>query len=504
MADGTFGSGAPKPRWWDYALGLTAGGLAPSAVNDLWEQRDLARKQAAASAAMKAQLYGEAFGNDFGYSALANRGNITPDKTDPGYTVNPKTLEASQNAVNDERALAASGMTQRPAAGAAGAMAYNGGAFGGDRGIPGSSGNLLYKADGTPRSYQELQGDRRFIALQNDPEASKMLSAWSNAAKERQAKWDFHNDQYFNVNSDDPTAGSRRVGTGMDNGTGIYTEIGPNGQVIARAAEGFNPAIAAVTTAKKTAENNADVTMYGQKKGVDLAYDPRIAGATETAKKKVALDYDPRIASATTTANEKAKAPYAVETVQGVNGPVTMTRQQVLDQAGAFGPIYGLDSAGRAANTTASDEINTLQRNNNKLTNYATMIDKDQLDLGLVNNVVAKGRNFIGASDAKSRNYASFQADLQGMMNESLMLNKGTQTEGDANRAWKAILDNTNDPQLVRQRLTEIAKYNQQAIDAKNAQIANRSGSTINTRAPAVDIQGALAEQAARRKARGY
>ncbi|MNY53581.1 hypothetical protein D3C86_1893470 [compost metagenome] len=52
---------------------------------------------------------------------------------------------------------------------------------------------------------------------------------------------------------------------------------------------------------------------------------------------------------------------------------------------------------------------------------------------------------------------------LEKLRNDSLRLNKGVQTEGDAQRAWNELLANINDPKLVEQRLGEILAINQRA-----------------------------------------
>lgn len=94
-----------------------------------------------------------------------------------------------------------------------------------------------------------------------------------------------------------------------------------------------------------------------------------------------------------------------------------------------------------------------------------------QLDLSPLGNAINKGKNFIGASDEESRKFATLNATLQKMRNDSLRLNKGVQTEGDAQRAWQEIFDNMNDTRLVAQRLMEIQAINRRAADVKRFQI---------------------------------
>lgn len=106
----------------------------------------------------------------------------------------------------------------------------------------------------------------------------------------------------------------------------------------------------------------------------------------------------------------------------------------------------------------AASSVNVL------IDRFAGQLEKGELNLGPVTNVFASGRNLVGASDANSRNYASFKAALEKMRNDSLRLNKGVQTEGDAQRAWNELLANVNDEGVVRQRLAEIRQLNEQAI----------------------------------------
>lgn len=106
----------------------------------------------------------------------------------------------------------------------------------------------------------------------------------------------------------------------------------------------------------------------------------------------------------------------------------------------------------------AASSVNTL------IDKFATQLDSGELNLGPLSNVGASIRNFAGKSDVGSRNYTSFRAALEKMRNDSLRLNKGVQTEGDAQRAWNELLANVNDEGVVVQRLAEIKALNEQAI----------------------------------------
>lgn len=64
---------------------------------------------------------------------------------------------------------------------------------------------------------------------------------------------------------------------------------------------------------------------------------------------------------------------------------------------------------------------------------------KAQLELGPLANAYNKSRNFFGKSTPESQRYQELQATVTQIRNESLRLNKGVQTEGDAIRAAEEL-----------------------------------------------------------------
>lgn len=117
--------------------------------------------------------------------------------------------------------------------------------------------------------------------------------------------------------------------------------------------------------------------------------------------------------------------------------------------------------------------------------NLSTGIDKDLgsllaqiqgggIELGPIDNTISGIRNWAGQSNEKSRNFASLKASLEKLRNDSLRLNKGVQTEGDAVRAWNEILASINDAPLVMQRLGEVQLINQRAVELRQKLIDNR------------------------------
>lgn len=71
----------------------------------------------------------------------------------------------------------------------------------------------------------------------------------------------------------------------------------------------------------------------------------------------------------------------------------------------------------------------------------------------------------VGMGGPETAAYNSFRATLEKMRNDSLRLNKGVQTEGDAVRAWNEVFTamGSNDMGTVSNRLQEIEQINQRA-----------------------------------------
>lgn len=131
----------------------------------------------------------------------------------------------------------------------------------------------------------------------------------------------------------------------------------------------------------------------------------------------------------------------------------------------------------QGAETADIEAIQASSQISGQVGRYKSQVESGQLNLGPIKNIVSEVRNFAGRSDPNSRNYASFKAGLEKLRNDSLRLNKGMQTEGDAQRAWNELLANINDEGLVQQRLAEIDSINRRAIDNKRAIVSQRRSS---------------------------
>ena len=121
----------------------------------------------------------------------------------------------------------------------------------------------------------------------------------------------------------------------------------------------------------------------------------------------------------------------------------------------------------------AVDAIGTASSIKADLGAVLNQIDSGKLDLGLISNTTGKLLNLAGMSTESSRNLNTFKATLEKLRNDSLRLNKGVQTDGDAVRAWKELMDNINDKDVVKQRLAEIQQINERGAVLQEANVEN-------------------------------
>lgn len=79
-----------------------------------------------------------------------------------------------------------------------------------------------------------------------------------------------------------------------------------------------------------------------------------------------------------------------------------------------------------------------------------------------------------GSSDEGILNRQSFELFLKRLTNASLRLNKGTQTEGDAERALKEIVNNKSNTKVVQRALQDLQRANKRAAEERKRNINRR------------------------------
>ena len=152
---------------------------------------------------------------------------------------------------------------------------------------------------------------------------------------------------------------------------------------------------------------------------------------------------------------------------------ITMRGQNMVDaRAAASNPANKpLPSAALKMQQSELDALSTATGIDDQLARIQGQIDGGKLSFGPVSNLVNRGLNSAGMSTEGSRNLASFQSTLEKLRNDSLRLNAGVQTDGDAQRAWNELFQNINDTDLVKQRIGEIRNINQRGAQLRKLNI---------------------------------
>ena len=123
------------------------------------------------------------------------------------------------------------------------------------------------------------------------------------------------------------------------------------------------------------------------------------------------------------------------------------------------------------------DAIGISAKLDSTLADIEQKLTTGKLQLGPISNLVSLGRNLAGQSSEQSKEFALLRTNLQNMRNDVLMMHKGVQTEGDAQRAMQTLMDNLNDPNIVKAQLTRLRDLQQRAVLLRqnNVQLIRRN-----------------------------
>jgi len=114
----------------------------------------------------------------------------------------------------------------------------------------------------------------------------------------------------------------------------------------------------------------------------------------------------------------------------------------------------------------------TAQSINANLDIHLNNLNKGVFSLTPKNVVMYEAQNLAGRSSPASRAYQAMMNDLKKQRNDALLLAKGTQTEGDAVRAWQQDMPRTpTDTALMVELLQRIQRNNNKAIEERSARI---------------------------------
>jgi len=117
-------------------------------------------------------------------------------------------------------------------------------------------------------------------------------------------------------------------------------------------------------------------------------------------------------------------------------------------------------------------QLSTASQNSGKINGLISDVQSGRLNLSAANQLGARAKNMIGLSDENSRGVENFQTALNQAVNDVLMMAKGTQTEGDAQRAAQVIAANPpRDNAAALQALQRLAAVQNNTIAVLNQNI---------------------------------
>jgi hypothetical protein len=127
---------------------------------------------------------------------------------------------------------------------------------------------------------------------------------------------------------------------------------------------------------------------------------------------------------------------------------------------------------------TAERINNTLNRTNTTLDKYITEVDENKIEFNLGKNIAGWVQRGTGKQDANTLKQVSLKKFLENERNNILLAAKGTQTEGDANRAMSQIFDRTDwtSNVAVSQALSDLKDYKNSQIDSNNVFMSSLRG----------------------------
>lgn len=139
-------------------------------------------------------------------------------------------------------------------------------------------------------------------------------------------------------------------------------------------------------------------------------------------------------------------------------------------------PLSGTLQKAEEDDIEAVLSMQNINKDANKFFNY---IEEGKLEFGVLDSIDDAWKGFIGEQGQEERYSSSFRTFIQKLANDSLKLAKGVQTEGDAQRVRKELLDayDENNTRLIRDRLLEIQQINERTIELRKIQIKNRRSS---------------------------
>jgi len=165
----------------------------------------------------------------------------------------------------------------------------------------------------------------------------------------------------------------------------------------------------------------------------------------------------------------------------GPDGKVTVRKSSLFDvlteEEAANKKPKVLSSTLQKAEDEDFEALNTSASIVDDTQGFLDMIERGELDFSFGDSAGDAIALALGSNNEEVLNRQDFSIFLDRLRNATLRLNKGTQTEGDAQRALDEITRNKNNKNAVRRALLKLREVNERAIENKKRGI-NRRRST--------------------------
>lgn len=160
------------------------------------------------------------------------------------------------------------------------------------------------------------------------------------------------------------------------------------------------------------------------------------------------------------------------------DGNIQVKRSDVFDEIVAAEQKKKADKPLSTSAQKAEDDdffaIDTSSGILSEIDRFTGLIDQDKLDFGFFEGMSDSVQRGLGIAGEEEINSAQFDTFLEKLRNDTLRLNKGVQTEGDAQRALNEIIANKNDTKVVRAQLKRLRDLNERAIELRKRNINRR------------------------------
>ena len=160
------------------------------------------------------------------------------------------------------------------------------------------------------------------------------------------------------------------------------------------------------------------------------------------------------------------------------DGNIKVKRSDVFDEiVAAEQKAKAAKPLSTSAQKSEDEDFDAIDTSGGILTDldYFTDLIKDKkLDFGFGEGLVDSLLSSIGAAGEEEVNSAQFDTFLEKLRNDTLRLNAGVQTEGDAKRALNEIIANKNDTKIVQAQLERLRDINERAIELRKRNINRR------------------------------